>query len=335
MSETTASAEQAPEEEASGGEEARESLFFKKLDEDVWEAWVWTAAGLFVSAAIIWIVAYARLGYYSVYAYGVGIPLTSFMAVPIILWGLIKTMLNPPIFRASRSIGFVGLFTVAFFANSPMFTAPVSTEDWRSEHDYRLPFDGEWYTIAGGDELEQNYMVTSPAMRFGYAFTKLGPDGARFEGDDELELSSYHCYGQPVLAPTAATVFDRYDSQKDNVPGKQSEQNLLGNYVILEVDDEEFLVVAQLKEDSIPLEKGDRVEAGQKIGECGNSGAATHPGLLVYLVKDARKLVLTEGLPLEFSNYEVDGKRVVQGVPEGSGSPDDLERGQRVRAFEP
>lgn len=314
------------------------SIFFQKLEKDIWEAWVWTGLGLAASALIIWIVAYLRLGYTSVYAYGVGIPLTSMLAVPIILWGLVKTMLNPPIMRMSRSIGFIALFSTAWIANSPLFTAPVSTLDWRSSHTYRLPFDGSWYTLSGGPERDTSYTVTAPALRFAYTFTRLTAEGATHSGDP-LELASYPCYGSPILAPVAAEVVSTYTNQKDNVPHKPSQENMLGNHIVLKVDEQEFVILTFLKKDSILVEPGARVTPGQPIAQCGASGGAPLPMLQIYAVKDGEKLVLTEGLPIPFHHYEVGAEgareRVVSGTPLGSGDLENLTRGQTVTPFTP
>lgn len=329
--------ESTEQEKSEAKPEVAGSLFFKKIDKDIWEAWTWTSVGLLATAAIVWIVAFLKLGQISVLCWGVGIPLTAFMAVPIILWGLVKTMLNPPIFRPSRSIGFVSVLLVAYMANYPQFQAPLSTEGWQSDHTYNLPFENNdaWYTLAGGDSLDTNYMGTAPAMRFGYVFTKLNKDGKRFEGD-RLELKNYACYGAPVVAPAPGEVVAVHGSQRDNVPGKPSNENMLGNYLILRVDKNEDLILTSLKKDSITVKEGDRVERGQKLAECGNSGSATMPELRLYLVKDSKQLVITEGLPLEFSNYEVVGDdRIVRGVPTGSGDHTDLKSGQTVRSFTP
>ena len=320
-------------------EPARPSIFFSKLERDVWEAWVWSAVGLFFSAAVIWAVAYLRLGYPSLYAYGVGIPLTLLFAAPIMLWGLIKTLLNPPVMRTSRSIGFVALLLVALAANSPLFIAPVSTESFVSQHAYSLPFEGDWYTYSGGREREHNALVTAPAMRFAYDFTRLTQDGELFSGDDKL-LESYPCYGSEVLAPVGGSVVAVHASQADNVPGQPSQQNLLGNHVVLQIDDQEYFIAAFLKQRSTPQRVGDRVERGEVIGACGNSGGSTTPQLRVYLVKQGDKLILTEGLPMPFAQYEVVAgpgapRRVTSGMPLGAGDHDDLKGGQTVRPIRP
>ena len=203
-----------------------------------------------------------------------------------------------------------------------------------------LPFAGDWYTLSGGLERETNTSITSPALRFAYVFTKLTPDGARFQGDASL-LESYPCYGAEVLSPVDGEVVTVYATQQDNVPGVASQDNMLGNHIVLKVDDEEYLIATFLKRGSIPVEVGQKVARGDKIGECGNSGGVAWPQLQVYLVKDGYKLILTEGLPMPFEHYEVvregGAERVVKGMPLGAGDPqlEDLSRGQIVRPYTP
>ena len=81
-------------------------LFLGKNEKDEWEAWAYSALGLAITALLVWGIAFARMGDSSVYAYSVGIPLTYFMSIPLVLWGLVKSMLNPPVLRTSRSIAF-------------------------------------------------------------------------------------------------------------------------------------------------------------------------------------------------------------------------------------
>ncbi len=317
----------------------KDSIFFKKLENDVWEAWTWTAVGLAATALMVWGVAYLKLGYVSVLVYGVGIPLTMLMSVPIVLWGLFKSTTNPPVMRTSRSIGFVCVFATSLAAVAPEFPAPVSTEDFVSQHVYRPPFTGEWYTISGGLEKENNYNVTAPALRFAYTFTRLTKEGSRFEGDESV-LESYPCFGSDVLSPTEGEVVSVYNTQNDNVPGQPSSENMLGNHIVIKVDTEEYVIANFLKKESIPVEVGATVKTGDKIGECGNSGGASLPQFQIYLVTDGTKLVLTEGVPMPFEHYSVidaDGKeeRVVKGMPKGSGSHDDLQSGQTVKPYNP
>lgn len=301
------------------------------------EWWVRIAIILTVLAAINWGVIFGRMGTASVIAHAFLTPALGWLTLPVIVWGVMTTVRNRPIYRHSRTIGFALLLAVAFFGNTPIFSVPLSTEDFESDHTYRLPFDGEWVTTAGGP-LETNYHATNPFYRWGYDFTKV-QDGSRYAGDGE-SLTDYFCFGQPVLSPVAGEVVRVREQREDSPPREFDPNSILGNHITLEVDQGEYLFVAQLKKESVPVEVGDAVARGQKIGECGNSGRAVEPHVHVHLqnapqfpAEDAEGVTAAESLPLRFSNYLADGERVERGMPRG-GVSDEQPFGQRVEPTE-
>lgn len=316
-------------EEAETTADVPETFFRKRLEHDVWEAWTWTGVGLFGAAVVVWIVAFLKLGMPSVKAYGVGIPLTSMMAVPIMLWGLMKSLLNPPLFRPSRTIAFVLVSVVAFFANKPLMPAPVSTEGWQSKATFTLPFEGTWYTLSGGDSMDHNYLATSPSMRWGYAFTVL-KDGRRAP-ENAAKIDEYYCYGKPILAPVDGEVVEVESRVEDNKPGEPNPYNgMLGNHLIMRVGQgDEHLFVSYLKRGSIPLKVGQKVKRGEVIGACGSSGASAYPHVQLHLQRGDSKL-LAEGLPMRFSDYRVGKETYTTGMPQGAGPEQKLTTGQLV-----
>jgi len=309
----------------------RESIFFAKLEQDPLEAWTWTAIGLFACTVVIFGVAYAGLGHTSAYAYGVGIPLLGLFAVPIVIWGLARSMTKHPVFRPSRVIGFVLLTIIAAASGEPFTAAPVSTADYSSAASFRLPFDGTWTTIHGGDSLETNGMARAFGYRFAYVFT-VTEDGALHTGDGE-KAEDFHCFGEPVLAPATGEVIQVVSDAPDMPIGEADHTRPAGNHVFMKIADGEFLMLAFMKKDSITAQVGDTLKAGQVIGACGNSGQAGQPNLRVHM-QDTDE-VITEGLPLHFTDYEIvtDGspQPIDEGMPKGSGSIDDLTGAQRVR----
>jgi murein DD-endopeptidase MepM/ murein hydrolase activator NlpD len=67
--------------------------------------------------------------------------------------------------------------------------------------------------------------------------------------------------GTPVVAPYAGTIaWVRYQRAG------------AGHYVVLDADDDRDYVFMHLRRDSIPVTKGQRVAAGEQIGEVGNTG---------------------------------------------------------------
>jgi murein DD-endopeptidase MepM/ murein hydrolase activator NlpD len=62
----------------------------------------------------------------------------------------------------------------------------------------------------------------------------------------------------------------------------------------------------------VTVRRGDRVQAGQQVGECGNSGNTSEPHLHIHLMDDWE-----DGLPLYFYGYRSGGTLVERGMPKG------------------
>jgi murein DD-endopeptidase MepM/ murein hydrolase activator NlpD len=90
--------------------------------------------------------------------------------------------------------------------------------------------------------------------------------------------------------------------------------NPAGNYVILDLDNDEYALLAHLKGNSILVEKGEDVEPGQHLGECGNSGNTSEPHLHFHL-QDNPEFGKGRGLPAYFLSYTADGEHVERGEP--------------------
>lgn len=294
----------------------------------------WARVGLaLVGVAVVnWVVIYLRLGEPSVIAHAFLTPAIGWLTLPVVVWGVMTTVRNKPIYRHSRTLAFGLLLGVAFLGNSPLFAVPLSTESFESEHRYHLPFEGEWVTTAGG-EIETNYHATNPFYRWGYDFTVVR-DGSRFAGEGS-KLEDYHCFGEPVLAPVDGEVVLVRDARPDAAAREFDPNSILGNVVVLKVDEAEYLFVAHLKEGSVPVEEGDEVSRGEQIGACGNSGRAVEPHVHVHLQNSAdfpsettQGFAAAESLPLRFVDYLADGAEVELGMPVGGTAEEPL--GERV-----
>jgi murein DD-endopeptidase MepM/ murein hydrolase activator NlpD len=137
-------------------------------------------------------------------------------------------------------------------------------------------------------------------------------------------------FGQAVLAPADATIVRVRDGQRDHAsrtswpavvamfalesPLREvsGPRRILGNHVVLDLGDGAYAVAAHLRCDSVRVRRGQRVEAGAQIAECGNSGNSTEPHVH-FQVMDHPNVLLAAGLPVSFT-YEVDGEHRT-GVP--------------------
>ncbi|MFU8806279.1 MAG: M23 family metallopeptidase, partial [Bradymonadaceae bacterium] len=305
------------ESKTDGQEKERQGFFAREFNrgEDRWEMWAKIGVGMAVIQALLWIIVFLRLGMPSVYAHAVGVSMMGALTIPIAFWGLVRMTFNPPVLRRTRTIGFGCVLLVGLAGNVPFLAVPLSTEGWESKHDYRLPFDGEWMTIAGGDKKGTNYHATTATFRWGYDFAP-ARDGKRFEGDGS-RLEDYHCFGEPVLAPAGGRVVEAVGYLEDVVPGEVGGDAVLGNHVVIRVDADEYLYVAHMKNESVTVKDGDEISVGQKIGECGNSGRTVAPHVHVHL-QNSTNFPLAESLPLRFSGYEAGGALVNLGMPTGT-----------------
>lgn len=279
-----------------------------------WEIWTLVSISLVILMLLTYAIAFMRLGTASVYAYAIGIKMFGVATVPLMLLGLLRTIFRPPAIRRSRTIAFIALTITGLLGHRPLFSAPLSTEDWRSTHTYRLPFDGEWVTLAGGDDMDRNYHATMPTLRFAYDFS-MTKDGKLFQLDG-AKPEDYFVYGQPVVAPVQGRVLAIESGLSDAAPGK-AEGGFFGNHIVIEVGPSEYLYIAHLKKDSINVHVGDTVTPGQTIAAVGNSGYTVAPHLHVHL-QTTTNFPNGESLPLRFSNYQNNGKQVTTGMPLGS-----------------
>ncbi len=287
---------------------------FIESQPEPWEWWTMLAVCLLGLLVITYAVAFMGLGAVSLYAHGLGIPALGLLTVPLMFMGLLRTVFRPPAIRRSRTIAFGALIIVGFLGNTHLFPAPTSTADWKSQHTYRLPVNGEWVTLAGGNDMDTNYHSTTAAYRWGYDFGKL-QDGKKFKLDGG-KVEDYFAFGQPVVAPVDGKVIAVETGLSDGAPGQQ-DTAALGNFIIIEVEPDEFVFLAHLKSDSVAVRVGELVKSGQVIAAVGNSGRTIEPHLHMHLQNTA-EFPFAESLPLRFSNYLANGKPVKLGMPAGS-----------------
>lgn len=130
-------------------------------------------------------------------------------------------------------------------------------------------------------------------------------------------------FGQPVLAPAQGRVVRAHGRERDHwsrnsvlgigyliaasaVRELLGPSRILGNHVVLELDDGIYAVLAHLQRRSLRVRPGEWVAAGQQLGTCGNSGNSTEPHLHFQL-QDRANVLIAAGLPMRFT--ELDSNR--------------------------
>lgn len=148
-------------------------------------------------------------------------------------------------------------------------------------------------------------------QRFAIDWMQLGADGRLFRGDKNAN-ENYYDYGAEVLAVADGRVADLKDDFPVNRGSSQRSsraitlENVLGNYVIVDLGHSRFAVYAHLKPGSFRVKLGDPVKAGQVLALLGNSGNSDAPHLHFQLV-DANSGLASEGIPYELESFTQTG----------------------------
>jgi murein DD-endopeptidase MepM/ murein hydrolase activator NlpD len=148
-------------------------------------------------------------------------------------------------------------------------------------------------------------------------------------------------FGRPILAPARGRVVAVHDGEPDHaarrsplvlVPyaatqGSRLRQGITavtGNHVVLALEDQPgFVLLAHLRRGSLAVSPGTRLEVGDPVAACGNSGNSTQPHLHLQAM-DSRTLIGARGLPVVFRDYQASAAgrsgagpavRVERGVP--------------------
>jgi murein DD-endopeptidase MepM/ murein hydrolase activator NlpD len=142
----------------------------------------------------------------------------------------------------------------------------------------------------------------------------------------------FPAFGRPVLAMVTGTVVRVTDGTRDHRSRTRiwslaylfaeaalrdlvGPSAVLGNHVVIDAGDGSFALVAHLAQGSVDVRVGDRVEAGQPIGRCGNSGNSSEPHVHAQLM-DRPDATAARGLPLRFTGIRIDGGPPAAGIPE-------------------
>lgn len=124
-------------------------------------------------------------------------------------------------------------------------------------------------------------------------------------------------FGASVRAPSPGRVVLTHDGEDDHV-ARRSQLTLLpymagqarriqrgagaiaGNHVVIALGGEgPFVLIAHLRRGSVCVDTGEEIEAGQAIGQVGNSGNSTQPHVHVQ-VTDSTRWSRARGLPIAF-----------------------------------
>ncbi len=254
------------------------------------------------------------------------------LALFVIAAGLITSLLRRPFLQRGRLRSF--LFVVVVFGLVNMqFPYPTPHAGHPSSTRFRLPVSEEWTVFWGGEDSDANRLASFlPDRRYGLDLVLL-EDGKLFRGDGG-QPSDWFSFGKEVLAPADGVVARVHTGEPDQTP-RQADRSRSpeGNFIVLKTAENEYCFLMHLQADSIRVQVGDDVLAGQSLARVGSSGFSAltpMPHLAVHLQDTAEPR--GEAIPWRFSDYLADGQLVERGLPTGGLARDGRPIGTRVRS---
>ena len=249
----------------------------------------------------------------------------------LFLWGLGVALRRRPLLQRGRLRAFVIVVLVLVVSNYP-FPFPSSREGRPSTVSFRLPVEGEWVVLWGGEGREANRLAGFYAdRRWGMHLVREVEGATHLEAGEGVE--AHHCYGEPVFAPADGLVVSAVDGVPDGGPRGSSSQ-AFGNHLVLQVAPAEFLFLTQLQKGSILPVIGESVVQGAQVARVGAScfcPISPSPHLGIHL-QTSSVPDRGEGIPWVFHDYVADGVDVEEGVPSGGVARDGTLLGARVRS---
>jgi Peptidase family M23 len=150
----------------------------------------------------------------------------------------------------------------------------------------RAPFEDRWRVIAGGPDPRHNPHQRVSDQVFAYDFERDG--GASWDST--------------ILAPCDGMIVHVENRCSDAPPGaaQRDRKKPFGNYVSIQTE-RGYVILAHLRQGSVSVRVGERVQTGVPIGRCGNSGNSRRAHLHVHAQNRPSEAIATaDGVPIAF-----------------------------------
>jgi murein DD-endopeptidase MepM/ murein hydrolase activator NlpD len=176
-----------------------------------------------------------------------------------------------------------------------------------------LPFNEEWTVFWGGDTKEQNYHVAYKSQKNAFDMIITNAAGKSHKNDGKNN-EDYYAFGKDLIAPASGEVVLVVDGVKDNKPGVTNPNYVPGNTVIIKTSNNEYLFFAHFKQHSIKVKQGQKIQQGDLLGLCGNSGNTTEPHLHFH-IQNVEDMNIATGAKAYFEEILVNGELIKEHSP--------------------
>jgi Peptidase family M23/Protein of unknown function (DUF3887) len=183
----------------------------------------------------------------------------------------------------------------------------------RNKTKMNLPFKEEWTVVWGGDTKELNYHVESNAQKNAFDILIVDKKDKSYKTTGKTN-EDFYAFGKQLFAPCDGEVVLVTDGVEDNKVGEMNAAYVGGNMVIIKTINNEFVVFCHFKNGSVLVKKGQKIEQGQILGKCGNSGRSSEPHLHFHL-QNGIDMNTATGIKCYFDKLNVNGKLMTDYSP--------------------
>lgn len=238
-----------------------------------------------------------------------------------VLWAALLALLLSTVHAVTLPLGQPGVLDTIFAALVLAVTLPLTVQGIRGR---RRPSDavplgpvlagGKFLVVHGGSTDMLNYHVAHPHMRYAVDYVGVGRLGCSARGILPVDPARYVIFGADVLAPLTGQVVAAQGSAADLPVPHSDPLQPAGNHVVIRADLPDgrtvHVLLAHLRQGSVRVQVGDTVQAGDLIGQVGNSGNTSEPHLHLGVNVDAQ---ISDPLGGEGVPFMVDGRFPVRG----------------------
>lgn len=192
----------------------------------------------------------------------------------------------------------------------------VPFEPEPAPRDFAPPFEGHW-RVTQGHHCRTNHRIGGHGGAFAWDFAAIDRRGRLATEAYEIMRRNQDtaAFGASVHAPADGRVVRIVDAVPDNeglvdYPRRSIPEDLaqphwrFGNFIVMDVGQGVYLLLAHLQRGSVDVEAGDQVRTGERIARCGNSGNSISPHLHLQVMDRADPMdPLVRGLPARLSGY--------------------------------
>lgn len=165
--------------------------------------------------------------------------------------------------------------------------------------------------VSLNSEAARSFGMDRITQRFAIDFTVIDPVSGDIGTEPYENLENWPAFRQKIVSPVQGTIVEIRTNMPDNTMNTSGQRVFpdnfdsfgetagLGNYVVIKIDDENFLMMSHFRQSTLTVSVGDKIVPGQYLGELGLSGDTAYPHLHIQM-QDGVDTLHSRPVPIRF-----------------------------------